>query len=160
MLSLSEELAEIFHDPKTVKVLVTSDDNGVPHPVFKGSLTLLDDGMIAYSELIERSRTYKNMLNNYWKKKEVAIALYNEGRGAFQVKGRPHRFIIEGPIWDRFLEETWKVLPEADPAGVWIIEPLAVENLDYSLRRNEEEQRMLNYMPWMRLKGPRSVHMG
>ena len=155
MITLQEELIDICRDSETLKVLVTTDEEGVPHPVIKNSFTVLDNGMLAYAELIERCHTYKNMLRNYWHKKNVAILLFNQKKGAFQIKGRPVRFLVEGVIWKKFVEEIWKVLPEADPAGIWTIEPLEVRNLDYNIAREEEEERMVNYMPWLRLKGPR-----
>ena len=142
MAELTKELMDALNDPETTKVLGTTDEDGCPHVVFKGSLIALDDGNIAYAELIETSLTQKNMLRNFWNKKPVAISVLNQKKKVnYQIKGEAYKFHIEGPVWDQFLERIWSRMPDANPSGVWEIIPLEVINQDYEIRLKEEMRR-------------------
>lgn len=149
MINLPEEVTVALKDPETIKTLTTTDTEGNPHTVYKSSLTVLEDGRLGYLELIERSRTYKNILRNHWDKKNVAVSIFAPKTGlAYQIKGIPVRYILEGPIWDTFRDQCWSVLPDAEPAGVWLIEPEDVLNESYPVRVEEEGKRMLQYKFW------------
>ena len=90
MMKIPLELKGLLEDHESIKVLTTTDKEGVPHTVFKGSFTSLDDDYLAYVELFEGSQTQKNMLHNLWFKKPVAIAV-RKGNTAYQIKGVPYR---------------------------------------------------------------------
>ena len=138
MANLPKELMDALNEPETVKVLTTIGEDGNPHSVFKHSLIALDDETLAYIELIEKSETDINMLRNKWAKKLISMAVFNQKSNvAYQIKGEALRLILQGPIWDQFLEKTWSMLPEADPVGVWTIKVVDVLNEDYGVRRKE-----------------------
>ena len=156
MVKLNAEVIELLRDPETVKALTTTDEQGMPHTVFKGSLTALDEKSIAYMELLETCSTQRNILRNHWDVKSVAVAIYNQKKNlSYQIKGKPVRFVNYGPIWRQYLDQIWRTLPESDPAGVWIIEPEQIINEDYHVRRKEEEDRVLNQQIWRRFVGKR-----
>ena len=148
---LSQEVVEVFNDSQTVKMLTTTDEGGFPHTVCKGSLTVSEGGLVAYCELIETSQTQRNMLRNYWAKKSVAINLFNPRTGlSYQIKGIPYKFIVDGPIWQKFLKESRKMIPDADPSGVWLIIPKEARNQDYEVRRKEEAMRRPGSGFWLK----------
>lgn len=153
---LSDEVVKLINDPKKIKTLTTVDREGNPHTVPVGSMTVLD-GKIAFLELLDTSKTQKNILNCYWFKKDVAILVVGdwEKGEVYQIKGSPYKFLREGPIWDKFLDEIWKFIPEADPTGVWLITPREVVNQNYFLRRKAEEERRANWSRWQTIKGVR-----
>ncbi|MBW1888179.1 MAG: hypothetical protein JRI52_07510 [Deltaproteobacteria bacterium] len=154
---MPKEIIEALKETDTIKVLTTTDEGGIPHTVFKGSLMALDNETLAYMELLETCRTQRNMLRNHWDNKLVAVGILNEKKGiSYQIKGEPVRFIYNGPIWDQFLEQTWKMIPQSDPAGVWLIRVKEVINQDYFMRRKEEEKRVINQDIWRRFIGVRS----
>lgn len=144
-------LKKLLEDPESIKVLTTTDKDGVPHTVFKGSLTSLDDDYLAYVELFEGSQTQKNMLHDLWFKKPVAIAV-RKGNKAYQIKGEPYRLVIEGPVRDRFFQEVWKRMPELNPSGVWLIKPRDIidESFETQLKR---DQSRVNYSLWFQYLG-------
>jgi len=155
-MNLPEEVIEVLKDPETIKVLTTTDERGTPHTVFKGSLMALDNETLAYMELLETCRTQRNMLRNHWDNKLVVVSIFNGKINiSYQIKGEPSRFLYNGPIWDQFLEQTWKVIPQSDPAGVWVIKVKEVINQDYGIRRKEEEKRVINQDIWRRFIGVR-----
>ncbi len=150
-IELSQEVVEVFNDSQTVKTLTTTDEEGFPHTVCKDSLSVSEDGLVAYSELIETSQTQRNMLRNYWAKKPVAINIFNPRTGlSYQIKGVPYKFMVDGPIWSRFLTRIRKVIPDADPSGVWLIIPQEVRNEDYEVRRKEEAIRRPGSGFWLK----------
>lgn len=156
-MELAKEIVEALKDPQKMKVLTTVDKDGMPHAVPIGSLTLMEDGNIAFMELLETSQTQKNMLNCYWFKKEVSILVIDDWASGkvYQIKADPYKYLYMGPIWNHFLEEVWKVLPDSDPAGVWLMTPKAVRNQNYAERRKAEEDRRANWTTWITLKGAR-----
>ncbi|MBW1851334.1 MAG: pyridoxamine 5'-phosphate oxidase family protein [Deltaproteobacteria bacterium] len=157
MVKLSNEVVDLLRDPETIKVLTTTDEKGMPHTVFKGSLTALDENNIAFMELLETGNTQRNILRNHWDNKRVAVAVYNQRKNlSYQIKGKPVRFINYGPVWRQFLDQTWAQLPDADPAGVWLIEPEEIINQDYHASRKREEKRVLNQSLWRRFEGKRA----
>ena len=156
-MNLPEEILGALRDPQKMKTLTTVDKDGVPHTVPIGSMTVLEDGNIAFMELLDTSKTQKNMLNCYWSKTKVSVLVVDDwGRGkVWQIKGDPYKYLILGPIWDQFLEQVWQKIPEADPSGVWIIAPTEVRNQGYFERRRGEEERRANWTTWNTLKGAR-----
>jgi hypothetical protein len=161
VLKLPDEVVEIINNPKTFKVVATKDEEGVPHVVFKGSLRAIDNETIAFAELLENSRTGKNILRlmnfDYDKKKLIAISVFNSENGiSYQIKGEPYQLEVEGPIWDEFLKMIWKWNRDADPVGVWLVRPRELLNQTYNFRKQEEENRL---QPpdsmWFKYLGPR-----
>ena len=156
MAILSKEVVELLQDKQTVKVISTVSDTGELNASIKGSLMALEDGNLAYMELLETSQTQRNVLWAHLWNKSVSVLVYNPGNNqCYKIKGEPVKFLIMGPVWDIFLEETWKMLPEANPAGVWLIKPVEVVAADY-FSRLEAEAKRLPHMPfWSRILGPR-----
>ena len=156
MITLSEQVQDLLKDRNTVKVLTTTEEDGTPHTVFKGSLTALDEKTIAYAEAFEQSDTYQNMLRNYWRRRLVSVFLFNPSSGsAFQIKGRAWKFLYEGPVWDEFLKRTWEMMPDANPAGVWLIRPEKVTEETYDSRRNALKEKFPDYEKWWSYIGKR-----
>ncbi|UCF57550.1 MAG: pyridoxamine 5'-phosphate oxidase family protein [Deltaproteobacteria bacterium] len=147
----------LLEDPSKIKTITTVDNEGNPHSVPINSVSVLDDGNIAFLELLDTCQTQKNMLNCYWFKKDVSIlAIGDWEKGeAFQIKGSPYKYLTEGPIWDNYLDMIWKIIPEADPSGVWLITPKEIRDQNYFVRRKGEEERRANWAKWFTFKGVR-----
>jgi hypothetical protein len=149
MIKLPKEVIEAFKDPETIKVLTTMDEEGIPHTVFKYSMIVREDGQLAFLELLERSRTYKNMLHCHWFKKTVCVSIFNPKTGlAYQIKGIPTRCIIEGDEWTQFRADLWKQMPDIEPAALWYIGPEEVLDESMESRLEEEKKRILQLEFW------------
>lgn len=149
MIDLPKEVVEALRDPEAIKVLTTRDEDGTPHTVFKYSMTVMDDGQLAFLELLERSRTYKNMLRNHWFKQKVAVSIFNPKSGiAYQIKGAPTRCILEGDEWTDFRANLWKHMPDLEPAALWLIGPEEVMDESIEARLSEEKKRILQLEFW------------
>jgi len=128
MSKLPEELLDLLKDTGSVKVVATIDGDGVPHVVFKGSLTTFDDETIVFAEGVESSLSNKNLVRSIWFDKKVAINI-TKGLISYQVKGLPYKYLITGTIFRKMLDRARERRgPEADIAGVWVITPDEIRN--------------------------------
>ncbi len=140
MVKLQEELIRLLKDPEAKKALATVDEEGVPHLVFKDSLTVLDDGKIAYAEELDSSQANKNMVRGIWFDKTVAVTVAKESV-AYQIKGKPYKCLITGAIFKQFLMEAReKNGPDSDIQSVWVITPEEVRDATPAQRVKDEEQ--------------------
>lgn len=156
---LSEELISGFNDPGTIKVLTTTDEEGNPYSVIKSSFKALDARTLAYMELIFRSRTYQNLLRNKYDKKLVSVTIFNpEKMISYQIRGELVAFFDHGPLWDQMRNETWSTIPDATPAGVWVIAPKEVINEDYAVRQDEADKRVIHSKLWRQFFGRKPRH--
>ena len=94
---LTQEQRALINDPETHKVLATLDESGAPHVVFKQSLYVSEEGNIHYLELLESSRTNRNLVRAIWFDRKVSIVVKGGDRQSFQVKGQPIEVHISGP---------------------------------------------------------------
>ncbi len=140
--SLSAEVIQLLKDPASLKVLATADGQGVPHVVVKESLTVQDDGLLVYREVMESSRANANMLRSLWYDKQVSVLVVGSDGRAYQIRGKAHRYAISGPIFKQhYLEARQKEGPDSEVAGVWLIEPIEVRNETYLVRKEEEDRK-------------------
>jgi len=138
-IQLNEEVIGLLVDKETVKILATTDEQGTPHTVIKQSIHLGEDGNLVYLELLESSQTNKNMTRSIWFKRKVAITLNGKDGRSYQIKGRPIRAIISGPLFQETYINTRERLGDVDLAAIWIIEPEEVRNESFFVRQAEEE---------------------
>jgi hypothetical protein len=140
MVKLQEEIIRLLKDPEARKAVATVDEKGVPHVVFKDSLTVLDDGKIAYAEELDSSRANKNMVRSIWFDKMVAVTVSKDAV-AYQIKGKPYKCLITGSLFKQFLMEAREQRgPDSDIQSVWIITPEEVRDATTAQRVKDEEQ--------------------
>ena len=137
-IQLSEEIKEIFNDPESIKVLATTDKEGKPHVVFKGSLHVNENGYIEYLEFIESSQTNKNMVHSIWFHKTVTVNILL-GKKSYQIKGIPYRALIAGREFEAYYKKV-RAEKNIDLSTVWLIEPENVTEQSFEKRRVEEEK--------------------
>jgi hypothetical protein len=138
-IQLAKEVIDLLGDPETVKVLATIGPDGIPHAVIKQTIHLGGDGNLIYLELLESSQTYKNLLRSIWFDRKVAVAIKGKDGQSYQIKGKPVRNIISGPIFQRHYTIIRERLGDVDLAAVWIIEPETVADQTYQVRKTTEE---------------------
>lgn len=139
-IRLEKDIIELVEKDKAVKVLATTDKDGVPHVVFKGSLNIDRDGNIIYLELLESSRTNSNLVNSIWFNKKVAVSVKSEDGRSVQIKGIPVKCHITGPVFEHYYKIISRRIQDADLAAVWVIEPEEIREETYKIRKAEEEK--------------------
>ncbi len=136
---LNGEVTRLLQDESTVKVLTTVDEHGAPHSVVKGSLTLDDDGNLIVLELLESSRTNRNLVRSIWYDRKVSVLLKGTGTVSYQIKGVPVKAHVAGPVFQKHYVAIRKRLGDVDLSTVWVIKPEEVINESPSVRRDEEQ---------------------
>lgn len=146
-VQLSESCKRELNSAAVAKVLATADREGVPHCVSRDIAGVLEDeypGCIAFLEMLEGSRTSRNMLWSYDRQRAVAITTINrETAASFQITGLPYKYIYQGPLWLRFLNRAWEAVPTSEPAGLWVIIPTEERDENLVTRMAEEDSRLL-----------------
>jgi hypothetical protein len=150
-VTLSPDVIALLNDPTTTKVLATVDAAGVPHAVVKHSLHLGNDGNIHYLELIESSSTNRNLVRSLWFDGTVAISLVGRDGRTVQIKGRPVKIHVTGPLFLEHYRQLRASDENADLAGVWVIEPDSVIDQDLATRRSAEAARHPHFIHLDRL---------
>ena len=140
-VTIPKEAAELINDPATIKVLATVDESGAPHLAVKQSLHLDREGRLVYTELLESSRSNRNLVRSIWFGGTVSVLVSGPGGAGWQVKGKPVKTLIAGPVFRNHYQEIRSQLGDVDVAAVWIIEPEEVSDGSFKTRSSEEEAR-------------------
>jgi uncharacterized protein len=140
-VAIPKQAIDLIAAPDSTKVLATVDEHGVPHLAVKQSLQVTDDGKLLYLELLESSRTNRNMVGSIWFDREVAVIVRGADGRCYQIKGKPARCHIAGPVFRKHYEAVREVLGDVDLAAVWVVEPSEIADQCLPTRRMEEENK-------------------
>lgn len=150
-VAISQEVKEIILDKDTIKVLASVDLDGNPHVVAKGSLSVNDEGKIVYLELLESSKTNKNLIGSLWFEKKVAINVISKDRRSFQIKGKPIKTLVAGRVYEEYYKKAQEKNKDNDLAAVYFIEPEEVIEETYFARKEIEGKKHPLYIHLDRL---------
>jgi hypothetical protein len=139
-ITISEELQKVIKDPKTIKVLATTDGDGNPHVVAKGSLSIDEDGRLYHLELLEGSKTNKNVTRSLWFDRPVSILLIAEDRKSYQIKAQPVKALVFGHVFEKYYVQSQERNPNNDLSTVYYYDVLEVIEQTYETRRLEEAE--------------------
>lgn len=137
-IELNDKVKALLKDKTSKKALATVDKNGEVHVVFKGSLTVNDDGKLEVLEVLETSQTNKNLTYSIWFNKKVAVNVLGEDGSSYEIKGIASKYILAGPEFEKRYKEIRKRNPKADLAGIWIIDPTDIKEETFAVRLQEE----------------------
>lgn len=138
-LQLLREVTELLNDEESVKVLSTVGEDGFPHAVVKQSIQINEDGLIEYLELLESSQSYKNFTRSLWFNGRVSVTVKGNGGLSYQIKGRPLRIAVCGPVFEKHYTSIREKLGDVDLAAVCVIDPEEVLEQSYRVRLHEQE---------------------
>jgi len=136
---LNKEIIALFSNDDSTKVLATVNEHGYPHAAAKPFIRVDDDGNLLYLELVESSRTQKNLVRSIWFDQKVSVSVSDKSGQSWQIKGRPVKTLITGPIYLHHYRDVRKRLGDVDLSAVWVIEPEEVINENIQVRHTEEE---------------------
>ncbi len=140
MAILTEEIINFIRNQASIAVIATTDEQGIPHVVRREGFTVLDNGVLAYAEELESSRTNSNLLRALWYDRYIAVTFWDDAGLAFQIKGKPIRFDFTSPLYKQYYADVQqKYGNDADITGVWLIEPLEIRNENRAVRKREAE---------------------
>lgn len=134
---MGNEILNRINEKESVKILVTVDENNLPHPVVKDSLHS-DGEHIIYTEYIESSRTNRHMTKSLWFDKPVSILLLTNDERSYKITAQPHRAIVNGKEFQKYYEAVQKQHGDFDLSTVWILKPLEI--IEQSLQKRVDEE--------------------
>ncbi|MDR1934036.1 MAG: pyridoxamine 5'-phosphate oxidase family protein [Candidatus Accumulibacter sp.] len=137
---LSAEVIDLLNSQETAKILATVDEHGHPHAVVKKSLHNGGDGNIHLLEILESSHTGRNLLGALWFGRKVSISLLGKEGRQVQIKGKPLKCHISGPLFQRNYVKLRERLGDVDLAAVWVIEPEEVIDADFAERKARQDK--------------------
>jgi hypothetical protein len=137
---LNKEIIALFGSDDSTKVLATVNELGSPHAATKPFIRVDDDGNLLYLELVESSRTQKNLVRSIWFDQKVSISVSDNSGQSWQIKGKPVKTLITGPVFLHYYRDVRQRLGDVDLSAVWVIEPEEVINENILVRYSEEEQ--------------------
>src|SRR6185369_468035 len=94
----------LLADPATVAIIATSGSDGSPHLTVSRHLELLEDGRLLHLELLESSETSRNLLRALWFDTRVAVILHGGNGQSLELRGKPVKAHISGPLFRRHYE--------------------------------------------------------
>lgn len=137
---LNQNIIELFGSEDSIKVLATVNEHGYPHAAAKPFIRVDEDGNLLYLELVESSRTQKNLVRSIWFDQKVSVSVSDNSGQSWQIKGKPVKTLITGPVFLHHYREVRQRLGDVDLSAVWVIEPEEVINENIFIRHAEEEQ--------------------
>jgi len=135
---LPDDLKTLLTSPDTLKVLATVGPDGEPHAVLDPSIHLDAGGRLVYLELLESSRTQRDLVASLWFDRPVTLMVTGRGR-TWRIAARAWKAHVAGPLFRRHYEWIRAERPAADLAAVWLIEPVAVTEETDAVRRARQE---------------------
>ncbi len=135
---LNNKVKALLKDRTSKKALATVDKHGEIHVVYKGSLTVNDEGNLEFLELLETSQNNRNLTFSIWFNKKVAVNVLGADGSSYEIKGIPYKYILDGPEFERQYRAIRKKNPKSDLAGIWIIRPTDIKEETYAVRLQDE----------------------
>lgn len=139
-VKLSENVIRLLRDPETVKVLATVDPSGEPHVVFKDSISVDEVGRLFLLELLESSRTNRNLVHSLWFNRKVSVSLRAKQGESYEIKGVTRQCVITGPVFEKYYRLVREGLGDIDLAAVWFLTPEEVRDETFEVRYKEETE--------------------
>ena len=136
---LNKEIIALLGSEDSTKVLATVNEQGYPHAAAIPYIRVDDDGNLLYLELVESSLTQKNLVRGIWFDKKVSISVSDNNGQSWQIKGKPVKTLITGPVFLHHYRDVRQRLGDVDLSAVWVIEPEEVINENILVRHAEEE---------------------
>jgi hypothetical protein len=136
--NLNPEVAALLSRSGTLNVLTTVDDRGMPHTVPVASLRVGEDGNLVLLELLESSRTSRNLIRSLWYDRPVSVLIVGSNRETYQIHGLPLKTYVSGPVYQREYVAIRKRLGDVDLAAVWIIRPDQIHDESHIARQRQE----------------------
>ncbi len=144
MASLPDEVLELLRDPASVKLLATVDPDGTPHLAIRPSLTVLENGELAFAEELDSSELSQDLVHAIWRDRRVTVGV-SLGATVWQIRARLWRCVITGPLLKRFLLLARAERgPDADISTVWVLRADDVRDDSPAVRRLEDASRRPN----------------
>lgn len=140
MSLINEELKKLIEDKNTIKVVSSQNREGIINSAPKGSLEISGDNELTYVEVLESSKSYRNIVYSIWYDKKVSVLVVGADRETYLIHGHVKKILTCGSEY----EEYYKRYQEArgfDIAAAVKLEIETVDNLNLAekIKKQKEE---------------------
>lgn len=135
---LNRDLIDLINKRNTIKILATTDEDGLARAEWKEYLTVNEEGKLQYLELLETARSYKNFVRSLWFDKNISITLLGENQESYLIIGKPEKIHISGELFEEQYIYIREELGDVDLAAVCVIEPISI--FDTTLAKRIQSQ--------------------
>lgn len=139
-IKLSENIIRLLRDTETVKVLATIDPSGDPHVVFKDFIGVDEEGRLYVLELLESSKTNRNLVHSLWFNRKASVNLRGNHGESYEIKGAIQQCVITGPVFEKYYRLVRQALGDIDLAAVWFLAPAEVRDETFEVRYKQETE--------------------
>jgi hypothetical protein len=144
---LNEAFRQVLEDSTARALLVTLDEQGVPHVEEKHSIGIDAEGRILLPEEGEYSLTNLNLVRSLWFDHKAVLYLSDAER-RFDVTLRPYKVHISGSLFEAYYHRALEQPNSQGLSGVWVLIPEKVteETPDVRIRRENENRLPLTHL--------------
>ncbi len=134
-----ERLKHIIGKPGTFAVLSTVNGDGSPQTSLLESAHLNDSGAFEFLELIESSRSYRNLTASLWFSKPVSLLVSTTEGERYLIKGIPNRITVCGSYFEERYREIRAIRGDVELAAICSIYPLEIEDDSFAVAFARQE---------------------
>jgi hypothetical protein len=103
MASIPDKVLDILAEPRSVKMMGTVNNSGIPNVVVISTISVLDPETIAFAD-IALGKTKKNLQQNG----KLTVTVTGIGKEAYQIRCKFDHFETTTPLFDLWRELIWK----------------------------------------------------
>jgi hypothetical protein len=149
--AVPQDVAQLIRQEDSLKFISTLGPDKVPYIAASPHLYLNDDNRIVHLELLETSRTNRNLLQSIWFDQNVAVLVEHPSGRSCVITARGVKSIISGPVFQTHYTGIREKLGDVGLVAVWILEPSEIFEETFFIRQEREESRRLSYIHLDRL---------
>lgn len=150
---LPPAIVQLSRQGDALKFISTWGPEQVPYITASPHLSINDNSQIVHLELLETSRTNRDLLHSIWFDHKVTVFLGHPSDQSYVIPAKVVKSIVSGPVFQTHYISVREKLGDVGLVAVWILEPSEVFEETFSVRQEQEECRRLSYIHLDRLAG-------
>jgi len=137
MEELLQRVRDTVANSGSLKIVSTLNENGTIHSAPKGTLKVNASGQFEYTEVLESSSSYKNVVRSLWFDKKVTVLVIGIDKRSYEIVGNIKRILTAG----RYFEDAYKAFLEKRGRGIAAVIQIDVESVtDLDISKGIERQ--------------------
>ena len=102
MSEINEELRRLIEDRESIKVVSSINREGIINSAPKGSLEISGKDELTYVEILESSKSYRNIVYSIWFDKKISILIVGKDRESYQIQGSVKKILTCGTEYEEY----------------------------------------------------------
>ena len=138
MSEINEELKRLIEDRESIKVVSSLNREGIINSAPKGSLEISGEDELTYVEILESSKSYRNIVYSIWFDKIISVLIVGKDRETYQIHGSVKKILTCGAEY----EEYYKKYQNARGFDIAAVVKIKIQDInDLNLAKGIEKQK-------------------